>query len=165
MAETFEELLRRGVDAARDEQWEESEELLERALELRPGNPQAMNMLGYVFWKRGEPKEGEQYYRASLKVEDSDAYAHKGLGLCLVDRGLFDEGVGEIKRAIDLRRNWAEPYHDLGVILTKAQRFVEAWPLLDVAVKLDPKLEGQLTELLPQVKARAEADAKARRKG
>lgn len=165
MAETFEELLRQGVDAARDEQWEGAEDLLERALELMPGHPQAMNMLGYVFWKRGEPKEGEQYYRASLKVNDSDAYAHKGLGLCLVDQGLVDQGVGEVKRAIDLRRNWAEPYHDLGVILTKAKRYEEAWPLLDVAVKIDPNLEGQLAELLPQVKARAEADAKARKKG
>lgn len=165
MAETFEDLLRQGVDAARDEQWEGAEDLLERALELKPGNPQAMNMLGYVFWKRGEAKEGEQYYRASLKVNGSDAYARKGLGLCLVEQGLFDEGVGEVKRAIDLRRNWAEPYHDLGVILTKAQRYVEAWPLLDVAVKLNPDLEGQLAELLPQVKARAEADAKAKRKG
>jgi len=164
MAETFDELLRQGVDAARDEQWDEAEDLIERALELKPGNPQAMNMLGYVFWKRGDPKEAERYYRASLDVDGNDAYAHKGLGLCLVDRGLLDEGVGEVKRAIDLRRNWPEPYHDLGVILTKAKRYEEAWQLLDVAVKLDPKLEDQLAELLPQVKERADAAARARRK-
>lgn len=164
MADNFDELLGQGIEAALDERWDESEDLIERALELRPGNPRAMNMLGYVFWKRGDAKEGERYYRASLEVDNKDAYAHKGLGLCLVDQGLLDEGVGEVKRAIDLRRNWAEPYHDLGIVLTKAQRYEEAWPLLDAAVKIEPKLADQLSELLPQVKARAEAEAKARQK-
>lgn len=164
MADTYDELMRRGVKAAQDEDYDEAEDLIEQALEVRPGNVQAMNMLGYVFWKRDDPREAERYYRASLDVDPSDAYARKGLGLCLVDQGLVDEGVGEIKRAIDLRRNWAEPYHDLGIILARNKRFEESWQVLDVATKLDRKLVAQVGELLEQVKARAAAETKAKAK-
>ena len=164
MAETYDDLMRRGVSAAQDEDYDTAEDLLERALELRPGNVQAMNMLGYVFWKRDDPREAERYYRSSVAVDPNDPFARKGLGLCLADQGLLDEGVGEIKRAIDLRRNWAEPYHDLGIILARAKRFEESWQLLDVATRLEPKLVDQLGELLGQVKSRAEAAAKTAKK-
>ncbi len=157
MAEGYEELLRAGVAKARDREFDEAEDLLERALEQKPGDVQTMNMLGWVFWSRGDPHEAERYYRASLDIRSSNAHARKGLGLCLVDQGLIDQGVGEVKRAIDLRRNWAEPYYDLGVILAREKRWDESWRLLEVAGKLDESLAERVAELLPQVKANADA--------
>lgn len=157
MKEDYEGLLRAGVQAARDERWDEAEDLVERALEKKPGDIPAMNMLGFVFWRRGDPEEAERYYRASLDIDGRDAHARKGLGLCLVDRGRLEEGEAEIKRAIDLRRNWAEPYYDLGVILAREERFDEAWRLLEVASRLDSELATRLEDLLPQIKASARA--------
>jgi Flp pilus assembly protein TadD len=161
MAERYEELLRAGVEMAKEQRLDEAEDLLERALEQKPGDVQAMNMLGWVFWSRGDPAEAERYYRAALDVRPRDPYAHKGLGLCLVDRGLVDDGIASIKRAIDIRRNWGEPYFDLGVILAREKRWEESWRLLDAAGKLDESLRGRAADLLAQAKTNANA-AKSR---
>jgi protein O-GlcNAc transferase len=157
MADRYDELLRAGVKKAQEKEFDAAEDLIERALELRPGDIPAMNCLGFVFWSRGDADEATRYYRASLDIDAADPHALKGLGLCRADQGRVDEGVELIKKAIDARRNWGEAYYDLGVILTKNKRYVEAYPLLDVASKLDAELAKRLVELLPQVKASADA--------
>lgn len=152
MADTYESLLKAGVQATRAGDLDEAEDLLERALEQKPGDIPAMNMLGFVFWSRGDADEATRYYSASLDIDAANAHALKGLGLCRADQGSISEAVELIKRAIDQRRNWGEAYYDLGVILTKAKRYEEAYPFLDVASKLEPDLADRLKELLPQVK-------------
>jgi Flp pilus assembly protein TadD len=156
MEDTYEDLLKAGVRAVRDENFDEAEDLIERALELKPGDIPAMNMLGYVFWSRGDAAEATRYYAASLDIDAKNAHALKGLGLCRAEQGSITEAIVLIKLAIDQRRNWGEAYYDLGVILAKAKRYGEAFPFLDVAAKLEPELAERLKELLPQVKAHVE---------
>lgn len=49
--------------------------------------------------------EAEAEIRSSLKEEDTSAYAHALLGLCLVEAGLVDEARGEVKTALSLDPN------------------------------------------------------------
>jgi tetratricopeptide (TPR) repeat protein len=63
------------------------------------------------------------------------------LGAALGDKGQLEEAEKVLNQVIDLAPTFAKPYEDLGTLLLRQDKVNEALPLLEKAVRLDPKLE------------------------
>lgn len=73
---------------------------LRRAIELRPGDPEAANNLGYLWADRGENlAEAEALIRRALAANDQ-ANVRDSLGWVLYKRGRFREAMVELRNAV-----------------------------------------------------------------
>ena len=83
------------------------------------------------------------------------------LGAAQGDLGRFKAAEETLGKVIDLAPTFAKPYEDLGTLLMQQQKAKEALPLLEKAIRLDPKLEEahfQLGKALSLLGRGAEAD-------
>ena len=138
---------------------DEAAELLEQVLELEPKNLRALDLLGFVQWSLGDLKASEATNRMSLKLRPLGAYARKGLGICLADQGMIDEGISEIHHAMALKPLWVDPVHDLVVVLFRAERYAEALPMIERVLELDEKLEAKLATMRAECMKRLAKEA------
>ncbi len=98
---------------------EEAEEILQKALELDPSNPYALNDLGYI-WVEENKNLGEavkMLERAVRKVRTPEIL--DSLGWAYVKTGRVEEGLKLLKKAVaENPYNWELRYH-LGVAYEK----------------------------------------------
>jgi tetratricopeptide (TPR) repeat protein len=83
------------------------------------------------------------------------------LGATLGDQGEFEEAEKVLNQVIDLAPTFAKPYEDLGTLLLQCERAQDAIPLLEKAIRLDPRLEAahfQLGKALAREGRGKEAD-------
>ncbi len=96
-------LFRRGIALERSKRWEEAEQDLLRALELRPDHAQILNYLGYSWIDRGENlDEGEAMVREAVALRPNDGHIVDSLGWALYRTGRIDEAVATLERAVRL---------------------------------------------------------------
>ena len=113
-------LVRKANRLAAEQKLDEAAELLDQVLDRDPGNIGALDVLGFVRYFQGDAEAALECCRRSLAIEPAGAYALKGMGICLAEIGEVDEGIAALETAIALRPDWADPHHDLGVVLLKA---------------------------------------------
>lgn len=157
MKEMVETLLKSASAKAKAGANEEARDLLEQAVELDAGSTRAWDLLGFVRWALSDIAGAEECNRKSLAIKPLNAYAHKGLGVCLADQGRVDEGVAELHHAMALKPLWTDPVHDLAVVLFRAGRYEESLRWLRQLVEMDPKLEAKVLPLIRQAEAKVEA--------
>jgi adenylate cyclase len=82
---------------------------------------------------------GIKYAKRALELDDSLAEAHASLGLALVNLTWeFGQAEKELKRAVELRPNYAEAYHWYAILLTFLSRHKEADEMEKRAREIDP---------------------------
>ena len=76
----------------RTDRHQEALTLIQRALELKPGDPFYLDSLGWVYYRLGELDKAEKYLREALQVQpDVEFIAH--LGEVLWEKGQQDEAM------------------------------------------------------------------------
>jgi tetratricopeptide (TPR) repeat protein len=86
----------------------------------------------------GKYKKAAKQYRAVIKEEPGNAYAHQGLAQCLNRFNQFDEAAEECRRTLELDPGLAIPHAILGGIYLRLQRYEESEAALRKAIDLDP---------------------------
>ncbi len=103
----------------------EAEAAYRGALEIRPGQPTALNNLGLVLSLRGRPEEGLSLVREAIRARPDYAEAHYNLGVLLSNRARFTEAAGALRQALRLKPDFPEARDLL--------RKLEGEPLLPLA--------------------------------
>lgn len=90
-----------------------------------------------------EPEEGDvdamiAYYKKRVEVQPKNARAHYNLGLALLNKGLAEESVEALCRAVLLSPNDLDANVNLGVALAQKGAWNEAISQLDAALALAP---------------------------
>ncbi len=80
-----------------------SESHFRRALEIQPGNADALSNLGSASLERGAFKEATAYYLDALQFRAADADAYANLGASLLPQGRYEEALGAYSQAVILR--------------------------------------------------------------
>lgn len=128
----FEKLVADARENIKEENFQLAELYLNRALELKPGNAEALNLLGFVHFSMENYPECEAANRTVLEGNPDNAYSHKGLGICLSKTGQLEKGIEHLRRSIQLAAdNFTDPYYDLAVILAENDRCPEAIEVLE----------------------------------
>ena len=76
--------------------------------------------------------------KQAVATNDSDWLAHATLGMAYVFTHQYDQGMEELRRAIDLNPSAARAYHFLGGSLAHTGNPAEGIGLLETALRLDP---------------------------
>lgn len=95
--------------------------------------------LGEIALAESKPEEAEKAFLRVIELNPQSARAHSGFAEVLYASGKHAEAIAEAKAAISAGEDRAAVFTLLGVALTVTNKFDEALPALDEALKRDPK--------------------------
>src|SRR5450432_824664 len=112
----------RGREAFQEARFAEARRELESAQKMRPDDADVLNLLGLVYFKTNAFPEAEVIYRR-LTDENSDVFIlHSNLGLILFKQGKLDEAERHLRRAVELRPNYAKSQLYLGLLYRERKK-------------------------------------------
>jgi len=120
---------------------------LEKAQQLRPGNPKTLYAIARVKMNLNQARASEEAWKAYLAQLPDDASAHYGYGLLLQMLQRTDEARAEFQKSIDLSPHQAESYYRLGEIARNAGDAAQAKQYYMLATEHDPQHGGAWTGL------------------
>jgi len=88
----------------------------------------------YEAQMEGDYDRAVELYRGSLALHPT-AEAHTFLGWTYHFQGKIDDAIAECKRAIEVDPDFGNPYNDIGAYLIDLERYDEAIPWLEQAMK------------------------------
>jgi Flp pilus assembly protein TadD len=150
----------RGIAYERNKEWPKAEADFQKALALRPGQPQVLNYLGYSWVDQGiNLVPALEMIEQAVQQAPNDGYIIDSLGWAFYRLGRFDEAVETLERAVQLRPNDPEINDHLGDAYWRAGRTLEAnfqWTIAgsvdkdgNVKERVQPKLANGLDPLVP----------------
>jgi tetratricopeptide (TPR) repeat protein len=93
----------RGITQEREKNWDRAEADFRKALELKPGQPQVLNYLGYSFVEmQRNMDEALGMIEQAVKERPDDGYITDSLGWVFYRMGRYDEAVVQMERAAAL---------------------------------------------------------------
>jgi tetratricopeptide (TPR) repeat protein len=116
----------------------ESESLYRKALEMVPGNADALNMLGVVLAERGNPLLSLKYIDDAIRIAPGNAAYLTNRGEILRRWGMLDEGLACCEQAAALDPSSPEARNNLGLALLGKGQFAQAIPHSQAAIALRP---------------------------
>jgi len=139
-------LLARARSEWEERRFEDAERSLASVLDLAPGDPKAMRMLGMVARSRGDYVKAVECFRRVLTVWPADPFLHTEFGFSLVSIGELDEAARHFRHACSLAPDSAPAWFGLGEALWRQARGDQAIAALQRALVLDPSnCEARLT--------------------
>jgi len=96
-------------------------------------------ILGSLSWQENWSYESEQTLWTHTLAKDPDCWVgHNNLGNILFHNGDIDAGMSHLRRALEIRPNYAEAHYNLGVLLEQKGQAAEAFSEFQTAVKINP---------------------------
>jgi Flp pilus assembly protein TadD len=86
------------------------------------------------FWR-----DSVTLFRHTIAVTGKNPVAHMNLGVALLDGHQSSEGLGELRRAVELAPHYGEAHLTLGTAFEKTGDYQSAIDELDEAIRLDPR--------------------------
>ena len=108
------------------------------AARLKPGNPDALNCIGWILLAKRRYDEAAAIYRDSLRLAPDNILALESLGRALQELGRIDEAIELYRQAIRIAPDDASPHYKLGGALAEKHRFAEALAEKQEAARLTP---------------------------
>lgn len=108
-----------------------------RAIQESPKNADLWNDYGYFEYEREDYAAAEKHLRRALELAPKHPRAAVNLGLTLAEQGKYDDAQVAFEKAVSP----AAAQHNLGIILARHGKTVEAAELLHAAAAADPTLK------------------------
>jgi tetratricopeptide (TPR) repeat protein len=121
-------LLQYGMFLERQGQSEEAMAQMQKVLVLEPGNPYALNYVGYTWADQGiNLQEALRYIQEAVALRPEDGFIRDSLGWVYFRLGEMDKALVELENAIELEPE--DPYilEHLGDVYVEHQKFEQAW--------------------------------------
>jgi adenylate cyclase len=109
---------------------EDSVSTTKKAEELDPLSMICVTEVGKILYLSRRYEEAEEQYMRSLTVDPKFAIAHKGLAMVYAQKSMFDLGIVEIQKAVELSERSAFTLADAGYIYAVAGMKEEAEKIL-----------------------------------
>lgn len=124
--------------------WEDAEEDLKQALEIRPDNPIVLNYLGYSYADKGiKLEQANEMISRAVEQAPQDAFIIDSMGWVLYRQGEISEAIEYLERAAMLQPYNAVINDHLGDAYWKAGRRLEAHYMWQRAVDYADKAEEE----------------------
>ena len=127
---------------------DEADALLERVLDLDPGNPYALAESAVIRYGLGDDRGAEERFEAALERGTAYTCPYEGLGLVYLRQGRVDEARDHLERAVDLNPDIEyKKFNALARIYIDEGRFDDAEALLKTSIDNFPDDEEAHTLL------------------
>lgn len=127
---SFENHLRIGNQALRDNRLDEARREYQRALELRPNDPDCHHRLAVVADKEGQFGLADDHYEAALKLRPRDANLLSDMGYSYSLRGDDRRAESTLNQALSISPSNKGALGNLGAIYSRQGRYEEALAML-----------------------------------
>lgn len=104
----------------------EAERLYRRILDVEPGHPDALHLLGLIAHGVGQHESALRLIREATEVRPDVALYHSSLGTVFQGLGRLDEALAAYRRALALEPSYPEALCNLGLALQEAGQPEEA---------------------------------------
>ena len=132
-------------------QMEEAETQLEKALELKPGNPKVLNLLGLVYFKLGRFQRSILIYQDLIDRYEDDATLRVNLAMVYLKNDQLKEAEYELQTAVELNPDHEKAHRTLAVLKMKLGQEDQAHEHLAMAgiddVEAEPEPAAQSAAL------------------
>lgn len=118
-----------------------------RALQINPNHKEALNGLGQVLVKLGQPTEGIALVEKSLRFDPESYSLNAGAGAAYMDAGLYEKAVFHLSKALAPNPASASLNYNLANSLMKLGRNAEAEDHFHTALQGSPDDIDALTNL------------------
>ena len=118
-------------------------ESLEKAIELKPDDPEAWHNKGCVLGKLGKYKEELKAYDKAIELKPDYPEAWNNKGVALAERGKHDEALGAFEKAIELKPDFPTAWYNKATAYSLKKKKTEAIEFLTKAIKLDSKYKEE----------------------
>ena len=146
-------LYARGIALERSKQWERAEKDFQRALQLKPDQPQVLNYLGYSWVEQGRNfDQALKMIEKAVQQRPSDGYIVDSLGWVHYRLGNMPEAVRYLERAVELRPGDPTINDHLGDAYWSVGRRIEARYQWKRALALKPE-----PDQVAQIEAKVDA--------
>jgi tetratricopeptide (TPR) repeat protein len=122
----------------RGQEWQESENDLQRYLRVHPQSPLALGLAGEVKFREHDLRGAEQYLTQVLAMAPDDGIAHKLLALCYGAENRWEQALPHLERATKLRPLDEEAHYWQGRALLEGGKYQEAIGEFEATLKLRP---------------------------
>ena len=124
---------------AKQGKMEEAAKLNEQILERDPENLSALiNLLYLARFVARLDGQLETMYAQAQRIDPQNSVVHNHYGVVMVRQGKFDAAAAALRKALELRPDYAEPHKWLGEILERQNRPAEAIEQYQRALAAEP---------------------------
>lgn len=130
-------------------QWEPSQEVLDKAIELEPNNSAFYNLRGFAHMQMESLEQAKEDFEKAIDLDDSPA-AHRNLVLYHIMNDEVGEGINYLLERIREHPKDVENWIMMGDIMQRAGQTDKARTYYQQAEKMDPENEyvkNQLSEI------------------
>lgn len=100
---------------------------IQKALELDPLSTHIMQSAATWYLYTGQPDKAVELYNKVLELDSAHAFSRGNLGLCYAKKGMYEAGIQEIKKGIEMSKEFHPGrYSDLAYAFAKAGKREEA---------------------------------------
>jgi tetratricopeptide (TPR) repeat protein/2-polyprenyl-3-methyl-5-hydroxy-6-metoxy-1,4-benzoquinol methylase len=139
-----------GVLATTQGRHEEARNSLRRAIDIRPDYASAHYYLGRVLHALGNTDEALESLQQSVRIEPTMHAAHYGMArimLSLRPKPRLKEAASSLRRAVDIKPDFAQGHHTLGIVLSGLGQLHAAEASLRRASSIEPESDEILYDL------------------
>lgn len=115
----------------------EAKERIQEALALDSGSSEVHRMVGRVHTALGLPDEAADAYRIALVLDPGDAWAMNNLALILIRQERYEDAIGPLARAVQLRPGAPVFQNNLGIALEHSGHLEAAREAYRAAIAAD----------------------------
>ena len=128
-------------------QFDQSIESFNKAVEIHPLYEEALYNLGVVQKKAGKPDDAINSYQRALGINSQNANAHNNLGNLLTQKGHIKQSIEHLNLALNLNPKFAEAHNNLGLANMELNKLHECINNFLLAIENNPQYEGAYINL------------------
>ncbi len=143
--------------------YREAIKAFEKAIKLNENFVVAYSNLGYTYMSLKEWDKAIENFRMIFNYPGITAphYVHNAIGWAYYEKNEFKKSIEELKKAIELKSNYAIAYYNLGLSILGLENFDQAFIEFKNAVKYQPGLVQAHNRLaLPYLKKNMKQEAR-----
>lgn len=130
--------LNQAMALARSGRLDDAQALLDRILAARPGNPDALQLLGMVARQRGDHPAAVALFRQSLAQQPNQPHVLNNLGNSLTSLGQTEAAAQTYQQALALKPDYADARINLALAQIALDQPAKARATLQSLVETDP---------------------------
>lgn len=115
--------------------------MLEGIVKKFPSMAEGLNKLAFVLSKLGEEDEALLYYRASLRIDESDDMTHNAIARLLTSMKKYDEAEEHYQRALSIDAEYEITWFNYASLMLEMDEKTRAKEMFEKALTIDPDLE------------------------
>ena len=128
-------------------QFDQSIESFNKAVEIHPLYEEALYNLGVVQKKAGKPDDAINSYQRAIGINSQNANAHNNLGNLLTQKGHIKQSIEHLNLALNLNPKFAEAHNNLGLANMELNKLHECINNFLLAIENNPQYEGAYINL------------------